>query len=159
MQKIVAQFAPNQEDVPRGMEDVICPMCESTLRETDIEHFDETGGDRSVEICTRCREDFEQDNHTEINSDSLPPQLFANLWQAVADTVQARTEAGLTERTAGLIAHALGGRSWQSGGGTWLVLLNSRHNNHLIAISEDVICAYADQKALERNDPLQAIQL
>ncbi len=61
---------------------------------------------------------------------------------------QAHEPTGLNERTADQIARALGGESWQSGGGIWLVLIR-RKDGALVVISDEVISEYASEAAFE----------
>jgi len=65
----------------------------------------------------------------------------------------------MNEKQAKAVAGALGGDSWQSGGGVWLVTLH-RADGRIIVISDDAICLYADEGAFERGDvAIQSIEL
>jgi hypothetical protein len=44
----------------------------------------------------------------------------------------------MNEKQAGMIADALGGETWQSGGGIWLVILR-QGNGKLVVISDEAV--------------------
>ena len=54
----------------------------------------------------------------------------------------------MNEQQATQLATALGGYTWQSGGGIWLVLLE-RTDGSLVVFSDEVVCEYASQSAFE----------
>ena len=54
----------------------------------------------------------------------------------------------MDEKQADAVAEALGGRTWNSGGEIWLVLLD-RADGKLVVISDEAVCEYADQKAFD----------
>lgn len=64
----------------------------------------------------------------------------------------------MNEQHATAIAEALGGETWQSGGGIWLVLIR-RSDGGIVAISDEVVCEYADEKALEEANPRVSVPL
>jgi hypothetical protein len=64
----------------------------------------------------------------------------------------------MDERAARAVADALGGESWQSGGGIWLVLLE-QPDWRLVVISSEAICEYADRDAFEAGQPCSSIVL
>lgn len=53
----------------------------------------------------------------------------------------------MNEQTANRVAEALGGTPWQSGGDIWLVLIH-RSDGSIVAISDECVCEYADEDAL-----------
>ena len=55
----------------------------------------------------------------------------------------------MTETEAEAIAAALGGRTWNSGGGVWLVLFD-RLDGKLIVLSDDAICEYDNMEGFEK---------
>ena len=54
----------------------------------------------------------------------------------------------MDERSAKVIAEALGGAAWQSGGGVWLAL-KERPDGRLVVISDEVVCEYASLRDFE----------
>ena len=54
----------------------------------------------------------------------------------------------VNEDQARAMAEALGGQTWQSGGGIWLVVLR-RRDGSLVVNSDEVVCEYADDAAFE----------
>jgi len=64
----------------------------------------------------------------------------------------------MNEEQANAVADALGGRTWQSGGDIWLVLID-RTDGKLVVVSDEVICEYANQEAFDDCKPLQSILL
>ncbi len=64
----------------------------------------------------------------------------------------------MDEQQAAVVAEALGGETWQSGGDIWLVLLH-RSDGRVVAMSEDVVCEYADDDALESGQASISIVL
>jgi len=64
----------------------------------------------------------------------------------------------MNEQQAQAIAEALGGESWQSGGDIWLALLR-RNDGKVVVISDDSICLYADEDALDSGEAEQMIEL
>ena len=64
----------------------------------------------------------------------------------------------MDERQATKVVQALGGEIWQSGGGIWLVLLR-RADGMLTVISDEVVCEYETEQALEENQPHATILL
>ena len=55
----------------------------------------------------------------------------------------------MNEEQADAVAEALGGESWQSGGGIYLVLLEKK-DGRLVVISDDVICEYESEEAFDK---------
>lgn len=47
----------------------------------------------------------------------------------------------MNEQEAKVIAEALGGEAWQSGGGIWLVIVR-KPNGRLVVVSADAVCEY-----------------
>ena len=64
----------------------------------------------------------------------------------------------MNEEQAHAIAESLGGESWQTGGGIWLVLFR-RRDGRVAAISGEVVCEYADESSLESGRPDRSILL
>ena len=62
----------------------------------------------------------------------------------------------MTELQANVIAKALGGRSWHSGGGIWLVLFD-RADGSLVCISDDCVAEYACQDAFDAGAEVSSI--
>jgi hypothetical protein len=55
----------------------------------------------------------------------------------------------LTEENAGIVADALGGEAWDSGGGIWLIRLE-RPDGKLVVISDEIVCEYENEAAFEQ---------
>lgn len=64
----------------------------------------------------------------------------------------------MNEIQAKKIAEILGGETWQSGGGIWLVIIR-RNDGPLIVISGEVICEYENEKAFEDSKAKVSILL
>lgn len=60
----------------------------------------------------------------------------------------------MKEENAMAVADALGGETWQSGGGIWLVLKRTA-NGRVISFSDEVVIEYESEKAFE-NDQQKA---
>lgn len=58
----------------------------------------------------------------------------------------------MDEGKAEKLAELLGGETWQSGGNIWLVILR-RADGKIVAISDEVVCEYADEEALGAGEP------
>lgn len=56
----------------------------------------------------------------------------------------------MTEKQAIAIADALGGDTWQSGGGVWLVLFR-RPDGRIVAITDEAICQYSSDQAFDEG--------
>jgi hypothetical protein len=54
----------------------------------------------------------------------------------------------MNEQQADAVAEALGGLTWNSGGGIWLVL-KERSDGRLVAISDEIVCEYTSQADFE----------
>jgi len=67
-------------------------------------------------------------------------------------------EVSMDEEQANAIANALGGEAWQSGGDIWLVLVH-RPDGHIAVISDEAVCEYENQEALDDSKPLATILL
>jgi len=70
---------------------------------------------------------------------------------APAPAIDAENQ-GLNERTAPMVADALGGDAWLSGGWIWLVVKRTA-DGRVVTISPEVINEYADEQAFEANRP------
>ena len=64
----------------------------------------------------------------------------------------------MREEQANAIAEALGAEAWQSGGDIWLVLVR-RPDGHLVVMSDEVVCEYENQEALDAGRPISTIAL
>lgn len=64
----------------------------------------------------------------------------------------------MNEKQANVVADALDGQAWQSGGGIWLVLLR-QGNGKLVVISDEAVCEYDDEQHFEESKPAKAILL
>ena len=64
----------------------------------------------------------------------------------------------MDEKQAEMVADALGGETWQSGGGIWLVLLR-QGNGKLVVVSDDTVCEYDDERYFEECKPSKSILL
>ncbi len=64
----------------------------------------------------------------------------------------------MNEEQADAVAAALGGEAWNSGGGTYLVVLH-RSDGKVVAISAEVVCVYADDDALQTDEPIESVVL
>lgn len=58
----------------------------------------------------------------------------------------------MDEKKAEALAKLLGGETWQSGGDVWLVLIR-RADGKIVAISDEVVCEYANEEALGAGVP------
>ena len=56
------------------------------------------------------------------------------------------------------VAEALGGETWDSGGGITLVVIR-RGDGKVVAISDESVCEYEDADALEGGTPSASITL
>ena len=56
----------------------------------------------------------------------------------------------MDEHQATVVADALGGETWQSGGDIWLVILK-RTDGKLVVISDEVVCEYESEEAFDDN--------
>lgn len=157
MNKIIATYVSDYDSGRRdGTGRVLCPFCGDAARERDIEQYTEEGTERSLEMCTNCREGFERDLGLKFKSDVLPPAMFSRLWDELPSEPEEPT--GLNAETAEQVAKALGGEAWQSGGGIWLVIIR-RKNERLVVLSEDVVCEYASESEFDEGRPLKFIAL
>ena len=64
----------------------------------------------------------------------------------------------MDEKQATAVADALGGKTWQSGGGIFLVLLH-RSDGSLVVISDEAVCEYGDESAFEAAEACASIIL
>ena len=64
----------------------------------------------------------------------------------------------MNEEQAEKIADILGGSTWQSGGNIWLVLFE-RNDGKLVVLSDEAICEYDSQEALNKSKPETSILL
>jgi hypothetical protein len=62
----------------------------------------------------------------------------------------------MNEKQAQMVANALGGETWQSGGGIWLVLLR-QGNGKLVVISDEAVCEYDNENHFEEAKPAKTI--
>jgi hypothetical protein len=71
---------------------------------------------------------------------------------------QRKGTTNVTENQANIIANALGGDPWQSGGGIYVVLMH-RQDGKLIALTTDCVCEYENEKAFDTGQPLKTVRL
>lgn len=64
----------------------------------------------------------------------------------------------MDEEKAEALAKLLGGETWNSGGDIWLVILK-RSDGRIVAISDEVVCEYADEAELALGGPSAQILL
>jgi hypothetical protein len=64
----------------------------------------------------------------------------------------------MNEQQAKKVANILGGRTWQSGGGIWLILID-RADRKLVVVSDETVCEYDNEKKFEKSKPAKAILL
>jgi hypothetical protein len=64
----------------------------------------------------------------------------------------------MTEQQAHAVAEALGAHPWQSGGGIWLVR-RRRADGCTVLISDESVCEYPTDEALDRAQPSNALLL
>lgn len=64
----------------------------------------------------------------------------------------------MSERQAGIVAKAIGGVVWQSGGGIWLAMLR-RKDGGVIVFSGDAVCEYGCEEDFERAQSKKTILL
>lgn len=62
----------------------------------------------------------------------------------------------MDEEKAEALAKLLGGDTWQSGGGIWLVIIH-RPDGTVVAISDEVICEYDNEDAFDGGKPCNQI--
>lgn len=152
MDEILAKYTDKAEDRGDGLRNKECPLCGQVVFELDMESYHETGTKRVVECCTSCREDFEADSGIQLDSDVLDCSRFARLWSRANELASDRDDGddGIHEGNADVIARALGGEAWHSGGGVWLVLLR-RQDGTLLVVSDEAICEYLKEKDFDRG--------
>jgi hypothetical protein len=64
----------------------------------------------------------------------------------------------MDEKKAKALANLLGGETWDSGGDIYLVLVK-RKDGKVVAFSDETVCLYADEDALESGEPEANIDL
>ena len=64
----------------------------------------------------------------------------------------------MNENQAEVVAEALGGDVWNSGGEMYLAILR-RTDGRVVAISGESVCVYASEDALQSEQPLESIIL
>ena len=64
----------------------------------------------------------------------------------------------MNEQEAEAVAKALKGRTWQSGGDIWLVVID-RADGHLVAISDDTVNEYESEADFEESRATNFIAL
>lgn len=64
----------------------------------------------------------------------------------------------MDEKTSETLAALLGGYSWQSGGGIYLVTV-TRQDGSLVVFSEDAICEYENEEAFDSGSASKSISL
>jgi len=64
----------------------------------------------------------------------------------------------MDENQAEALVQVLGGSSWDSGGGIWLAV-KERADGHVVALSDETACEYANWDELQGGTPLNTILL
>lgn len=64
----------------------------------------------------------------------------------------------MTEEQARQIAKLMDADSWNTGGEIYLVIFR-RTDGKIVALSDEVVCEYADEEALEAGKPTRSITL
>jgi hypothetical protein len=64
----------------------------------------------------------------------------------------------MEEEQAIVVARALGGEAWQSGGDIWLVIIR-RADGHVVVLSDEAVCEYSNEEAMGTDQPLSNIVL
>lgn len=64
----------------------------------------------------------------------------------------------MNEEQARQTAGALGGETWQSGGGIWVVLVR-RDDGAVIVITDEVVCEYASEEAFGEGEVVKCVML
>jgi hypothetical protein len=64
----------------------------------------------------------------------------------------------MDEAAAKVLAAAIGGEEWQSGGGVYIVALK-RPDGSVVVFSDDLVAEYADDEAFEASSPATSILL
>src|SRR4051812_17299856 len=79
---------------------------------------------------------------------------------ALADAKARQQKQGgsMTEEQANVVAEALGGDVWNSGGDVLLVTMQ-RADGKVVAISSDVVCVYDSMEDLQSAEPKESIVL
>ena len=65
----------------------------------------------------------------------------------------------MDQERAEMIARALSGEAWDSGGGVWLVKLYREDDCSFVIISGDTVAEYESDEAFESGDPITSIEL
>jgi hypothetical protein len=79
MKSIRASYTDKAATRGDGLENKECPLCGNVVIELDMEDFHERGTEREIECCTTCRENFEEEAGTQLDSDVLEQGQFAQL--------------------------------------------------------------------------------
>jgi len=160
VKEILAKAAYGETGENRGMMRVVCPVCGKEVCEQDLETYELEASAGKVEMCGACREDFESDNDVKLDADVLPAEVFDKLYEYVkpeADAVAAQRQS-LNETTAPLVAEALGGDAWQSGGGIWLVVKRTV-DGRVVTISDEVVAEFENEAAFAESRVKQSLAL
>jgi len=64
----------------------------------------------------------------------------------------------MEEEQAIAMARVLGGDVWQSGGDIWLVIVR-RSDGHVVVLSDEAVCEYRNEEAIETEQALTNILL
>jgi hypothetical protein len=155
-----AKVAPEEDGENRGMATMICPVCGKRIRETDLERYFEENSENTVELCTDCREEFESDNNLQIDSDIMNGDIYGKFldFASTAALKVDEVNQGLNELTAPVVATALGGDAWQSGGGIWLIVKRTS-DGRVVTISQEVVNEYANEEAFEEDRPKSSLMI
>lgn len=92
---IIAPFTDQAADRYDGRGNKQCPLCGRVVFESEIEEHYEDGGERRIECCTDCREDFEEQHDVAIEADVVEPGIFNMFWDFAVDAI--KEESGMEE--------------------------------------------------------------
>jgi len=149
---VLAKVAPEENGENRGMATMICPVCGKRIRETNLERYFEDNSENTIELCTDCREEFEGDNDLQIDSDTLDGDIYGKLLNFASTITIDEESQGINDLTAPVVATALGGDAWQSGGGIWLIVKRTT-DGRVVTISPEVVNEYSNEEAFEEDRP------
>lgn len=157
---IVASIAPEDTGENRGLTIMICPVCSKRVRDTDLERYYCESANTVIELCSDCREEFEGDHDVQIDSDTLDADTYRKLFDFASAAALKADDGlpGLNELTAPMVASALDGDAWQSGGGIWLIVKRTS-DGRVVTISPEVVNEYANKEAFEKDWPKSSLQL
>jgi hypothetical protein len=157
-QYVRAKVASEEDGENRGLAMMICPVCGKRVQETDLERYFEDNSETTIELCTDCREEFEGDNDLQIDSDTLNGDIYGKLLAFASEAAAGlgKDNQDLNEVSAPIVAAALGGDAWQSGGGIWLIVKRTV-DGRVVTISPEVVNVYENKEAFEEDRPKSSL--